>query len=128
MSDGTVLVVDDNSLIGMLLGDLLTAMGYNVSPIQSSVRGAEASAQRCCPILMIVDINLVDGSAFSAVGKILRSGYIAHIFLSGDVHAFVQLQPESVFLQKPFLEADLALPILKATSNARLSGSLTKVQ
>src|ERR1700687_6183972 len=79
-----VLVMEDEILIGMLLADALGAMGYEVCAIEGTETGAGASGARCNPDLMIVDARLCDGSGVSAVEEILRTGWVPHVFVSGE--------------------------------------------
>ena len=102
-----ILVVDDNDLVGSLLSELLTEIGYDVSPVESTVEGAIASARTLRPDLMIIDVQLGDGSGIDAAERINRQGFIPHIFVSGATTHLQRMNPGSIFLQKPFLESDL---------------------
>ena len=64
-----VLVVEDDTITGILLGELLTSMGYDVCAIESTEANAVTAAARCRPDVMIVDVHLGDGSGVSAMGK-----------------------------------------------------------
>jgi DNA-binding response OmpR family regulator len=65
----TVLVVEDNAIIGMLLAEVLAGMGHDVCAIEATESDAATAAVRCRPDLMIVDVQLGDGSGVSAVEK-----------------------------------------------------------
>ncbi|HVC18107.1 MAG TPA: response regulator, partial [Rhodanobacter sp.] len=78
-----VLVVDDDAVIGILLGDMLSQMGH-VCSVETSKATAVATASLFRPQFMIVDAELGDGSGASAVDEILRMGPVPHIFISGD--------------------------------------------
>ena len=100
-----VLVVEDNAIIGMLLGEMLADMGHDVCGIERTEADAVAAAVRCKPDLMIVDARLGDGSGVKAIRTILLSGPMPHLFISGtDVEANL---PDTVVLQKPFHERQL---------------------
>jgi CheY-like chemotaxis protein len=114
-----VLVVEDDTIIGMLLAELLEEMGYDVCAIEATEAGAVAAAVRCKPDLMIVDVGLGDGSGVSAVAEIFRTGPVPHVFVSGE--KFPALRPGAVFLQKPFREPDLARAIQRALGAAAAS-------
>ena len=109
-----VLVVEDDILIGMLLADTLGAMGYDVCAIEATETGAVAAAARCNPDLMIVDARLRDGSGVSAVQKILRAGWIPHVFVSGEISTIQALRPGAIVIQKPFRDIDLDRAIQRA--------------
>ncbi len=68
----------------MLFADALAAMGYDVCAIEATEAGAVAAAARYKPDLMIVDARLRDGSGVSAVEEILRTGWVPHVFVSGE--------------------------------------------
>jgi two-component system, response regulator PdtaR len=113
-----VLVVEDDAMIAMLLADMCAGMGYDVCPLEATEAGAVAAAVRCRPDLMIVDARLDDGSGVSAVEEILRTGFIPHIFISGDTATVQALKPGAVALFKPFAESDLVRAIRRALGAA----------
>jgi DNA-binding response OmpR family regulator len=109
-----VLVVEDDTMIGMLLADVLAEMGHDVCAIEATEADAVAAAVRCKPDLMIVDARLGDGSGVSAVEEILRAGFVPHVFVSGETSSVQALRPDAVVIQKPFREPDLARAIQRA--------------
>jgi len=109
-----ILVVEDDSLIGALLGDMLEGMGHNVCAIEATEADAVIAAARHCPGLMIVDVGLGDGSGIGAVDQILLTGPIPFLFTSGDSLRVRALKPNAVVIQKPFREAELAHAIERA--------------
>jgi len=109
-----VLVVEDEMLIGMLLADTLGAMGYDVCAVEATETGAVAAAARCNPDLMIVDARLRDGSGVSAVEEILRTGWVPHVFVSGETSTIQSLRPGAIVIQKPFRDIDLNRAIQRA--------------
>jgi two-component system, response regulator PdtaR len=109
-----VLVVEDEMLIGMLLADALGAMGYDVCAVEETEAGAVAAAARCNPDLMIVDARLRQGSGVSAVEEILRTGWIPHVFVSGETSTIQALRPGAIVIQKPFRDMELDRAIQRA--------------
>ena len=108
-----ILVAEDNALIGMLLEEMLTTMGHAVCAVEATETGTIASALRYRPDLLIVDGALREGSGINAVETILRSYFVAHIFVTGD-HTSIRLRmPDAVILEKPFNEASLEAAIRK---------------
>jgi FixJ family two-component response regulator len=67
---------------------------------------------------MFVDVQLGDRSGVSAVEKILRTGFVPHVFVSGDTLGVRALRPDAVVIQKPFRESDLARAIQRALGAA----------
>ena len=106
-----ILLVEDEAIVARLFADLLVTMGHEVCAIEATEAGAVTAAVRCGPDLMIVDVHLMDGSGASAVATILRTGFVPHIFVSGDLLRAQPLAPGSVVLQKPFREPDLVRAI-----------------
>jgi DNA-binding response OmpR family regulator len=113
-----VLVVEDDAMIGMLLAGMLEEMGHDVCAIEATEADAVSAAAQHRPDLMIVDARLGDGSGVSAVEEILRTGFVPHLFMSGNVSRVMALRPGAVVLQKPFLEAELARAIQRALDAA----------
>jgi CheY-like chemotaxis protein len=109
-----VLVAEDDPMIGTLLAEVLTEMGYDVCAIEATEADTVAAAVRCRPDMMIVDAWLGDGSGVAAVEAVLRTGFVPHVFVSGDMTRVQARRPDAVVLQKPFREADLARAIQRA--------------
>ena len=108
-----VLVIEDDLMIAMLLADMLGMMGHEVCAIAATEAEAVAAAVRCRPDLMIVDVRLREGSGVSAVAEILHTGFIPHVFMSGD-RSPPGLSPNAVMLRKPFLESNLVRAVQQA--------------
>lgn len=109
-----VLVVEDDAFIGMLYEDVLAEMGHNVCAIETTESGAVTAAAQWKPDLMIVDASLRNGSGVAAVQEILRSGFVPHVFVSGDMAGIRDLMPGAIVVQKPFLDPVLARAIQQA--------------
>jgi CheY-like chemotaxis protein len=109
-----VLVVEDDALIAGLLADIIADMGHEVCSIQTTETDAVDAANRFKPDLMIVDARLREGSGISAVAQILSTGFVAHVFVSGDPLKDQVLNPRAAVLQKPFTEPDLRRAIARA--------------
>jgi len=109
-----ILVVEDDAMIGMLLAEMLLEMGHDVCAVEATEAGAVTAAARFIPDLMIVDVQLGDGSGVSAVEEILRTGFVPHIFASGDNSRIRALRPDAVAILKPFRESDLVRAIHRA--------------
>jgi CheY-like chemotaxis protein len=110
-----VLVIEDDALLGLFLGEMLEGMGHSVCAIEATEAGAVTAAAQFRPDLMIVDAQLREGSGVSAVGQILQTGFVPHVFVSGaNVQA---LRPGAV-----------TSPFLKAISRRRSSGQSRRRQ
>jgi CheY-like chemotaxis protein len=110
----SILVVEDDVMIGMLLSDMLIGLGHLVCALERTEAGAVAAANRFLPDLMIVDAHLTDGSGISAVKTILREHVIPHIFVTGDKLGTQKQRPGDIVIEKPFRERDLVEAIVRA--------------
>ncbi|PKU23005.1 response regulator [Telmatospirillum siberiense] len=113
-----VLVIEDDAVIGLLLGEMLVEMGHDMCAIAATETAAVIAAGRYDPDLMIVDARLGEGSGLSAVEEIRRTGPIPHLFVSGDASRVRALRPKAVVLQKPFREAELVRAIQRVLDAA----------
>lgn len=111
-----VLVVEDDAMIGLLLAETLTGLGYEVCGIEATEAGAVAAAARLRPDLMIVDVNLAEGTGTAAMERITRAAPVPHLFMSGRTQQAAM--PGEVLLSKPFREADLLRAIERALTPA----------
>lgn len=103
-----VLLVEDEPELRELFHEVLVGMGYAVCAMEATEADAVAAALRCRPDVMLVDVQLGAGSGVSAVATILCSGFIPHVFYSGDISRVHALCPGAIALQKPFRIRDLA--------------------
>jgi two-component system, response regulator PdtaR len=113
-----ILVVEDDSLLGMMLGVVLEDMGHEVCAIAANEADAVAAAIRYSPDLMIVDVRLGEGSGISAVDQIHLKGAVPHLFVTGDLLDLKLLRPGAEVIQKPFRDSDLAQAIERVTGAA----------
>ena len=72
------------------------------------------AAVRCRPDLVIVDAQLREGNGVSAVEQILRTGFVPHLFISGDIKKVLARRPDTVAIAKPFREPELVQAIQRA--------------
>jgi len=107
----TILVAEDDSLIGELLAEMLTLMGHTVCAITTTEIDTVAAAHRFQPDLMIVDLGLNPGSGIAAVDLINRTTFIPHILVSGNIAQIRQLRAGAIMLEKPYTPASLATAI-----------------
>jgi two-component system, response regulator PdtaR len=109
-----VLVVEDDPMIGILLAEMLEGMGHDVCAIETTEAAAVSAASEYRPGLMIVDARMGEGSGVSAVDKILRTRFVPHLFITGNISKISALRPDAVVLEKPFREPELARAIQRA--------------
>jgi two-component system, response regulator PdtaR len=111
----SVLVVEDDAMIAILLAEMLEDMGYRVCGIADTEDDAVVVATRCKPGLMIVDEHLREGTGASAVARILLTGPVPCVFISGG-RANSDGEGKAVLL-KPFLVEDLVRAIRNAVGD-----------
>jgi len=112
------LVVEDDAIIGGLLAETLEGLGHTLCALENNVANAVAAASHWRPDLMIVDVGLGEASGIIAVKEILRSGFVPHVFVTGDTLRGVPLGPDAVLIQKPFRVSDLDHAIQRALAPA----------
>ncbi len=109
-----ILIVEDDAMIGMLLGEILEAMGHSVCAIATTEDNAVRDALALDPELMIVDMHLRKGDGASAVATISQSRHIPFVIVSGDTSDARGMPPGAVVLAKPYDEAGLAAAMARA--------------
>jgi len=109
-----ILVIEDNAIIAMLLEAILRDLGYAVCAVEATETGAVAAAALHRPNLLIVDAGLSEGSGVSAVDRILRDGFVPHVFVSGADLKPEMLDSRAVRLSKPYDERALFAAIQSA--------------
>jgi two-component system, response regulator PdtaR len=109
-----ILVVEDEAIIALLLGDVLMSMGHDICAIEDTEADAIAAAFRWKPDLMIVDENLGQGSGLAVMAEVLRGGPVPYVMVSGDALRIRRLMPDAVIMEKPYRESDLARSIRSA--------------
>lgn len=119
MTSLSILVVEDEAIIGMLLSEVLAGMGHSVCAVVASEDEAVAAALQHLPDLMIVDAGLAAGNGLSAVDTILATRFVPHVFTTGNALKVRMLRPDAVVLEKPFHEVELSDAITLALSRSQ---------
>lgn len=100
-----ILIIEDEAVIAMDLGDLVTGAGHEVCATETTASGAVAAAKRERPDLVLADIQLADGSSgIDAVNEILSSFDVPVIFITAFPDRLLTGErPEPTFLiTKPY--------------------------
>ncbi len=106
-----VLIVEDESLVAMLIEDLLSELGHEVAAICSRLDHAERAARDLEADFAVVDLNLNGERTFS-VADILEQRGIPFVFATGYGAAGLEGRWSQVpVLQKPFQLHDLEAAI-----------------
>ena len=109
-----ILIAEDDVLIAMFLEELLDAMGHEVCAVVGDQAEVVAAAAQHAPDVMIVDEGLREGSGIAAVSEILKTGFVPHIFATGDCYRVLIHDPEAIVLQKPYTAQALIRAIERA--------------
>ena len=109
-----ILIAEDDGMIAFCLEELLSAMGYQICAIASDEAETIAAAAQYAPSLMIVDEGLRYGSGIAAVTEILKTGFVPHIFATGDCSRVLAHDSDAIVLQKPYTAQALSRAIDRA--------------
>jgi CheY-like chemotaxis protein len=108
-----ILVVEDEILIGMLLEDMLTDLGYQVAGTASRVEEALTLARNLPIDAAILDVN-VGGTEVFPVADVLAGRSIPFVFATGYGERVLPIAyKERPTLQKPFEQSSLEREIGK---------------
>lgn len=109
-----VLIIEDESLLTMLLQDFLEDMACEVAATASRFPDALAKAQSLSFDVAILDVNL-DGDQTFPIAERLRDRGIPYLFATGygnvGIPEHLRVMP---VLQKPFRRSDLELALQTA--------------
>ena len=109
-----VVIVEDDQMIAMLLEETVKDLGHTVCAIASTEAEAVALALTHQPDLMIVDAGLSEGNGVAAIDAILKTRFVAHLFVTGDARRVRALHPDAIILEKPFFLPELVAAISRA--------------
>jgi FixJ family two-component response regulator len=70
---------------------------------------------------------LREGNGLSAVDEILRTAFIPHLFISGDIKKVLARRPGAVTIEKPFRDSELDQAIRRALDAADIEGQTAKL-
>ena len=114
----TVLVVEDEPLVGMEIEDAIGELGHDVVGPIAELHEALAVAiggELCCAVL---DINIRGGNSYPVVDLLRRRG-VPVLLLSGyDVRTLPERLRGETLLQKPFTTEQLDLELRNLCARA----------
>ena len=112
LASGQILLVEDEAHLRLVLARVLEATGYGVRAV-GTVAEAVAQVTRACPDILVLDVNLPDGTGWGVLRQIAAQG-IACATLPTIVISAGQVAPTRMaefqpwaFLPKPFPVAAL---------------------
>ena len=117
MQSASVFLVEDETLIRMMVVEMLEELGHRVVAEAGSIQTAEPLARSAAFDLAVFDIN-VAGSMITPIAEIVATRGLPFIFVSGyGVEGLPDLFKDKPVLRKPFLIREFA-----ALIDAALSG------
>jgi CheY-like chemotaxis protein/DNA-directed RNA polymerase specialized sigma24 family protein len=112
-----VLIIEDEALIAMAVGDIVEEMGHTVVGVAARASVAIELAERTKPGLVLADIQLEDGSSgIDAVQEILKKISVPVIFITAHPELLLTGETEepAFLLAKPFEPLALQTAISQA--------------
>jgi len=102
-----VLIVEDESMIAMMVEDYLVHAGYEVVALVGTLDEALSAAERCSFDVALLDVNLAGQTSFP-VADVLEARGIPYMFLSGYGRETLPERLRRRYgLQKPFRMPEL---------------------
>ncbi|MEO1167637.1 MAG: response regulator [Pseudomonadota bacterium] len=103
MSDIRILIVEDESLIAMMLEDFVESLGYVPVKIVDSVEAGLAALEEETFDVAILDVNLSNREPSWPIADALEASGKPFLFTSGgDIEPPPERHRERLFLEKPF--------------------------
>lgn len=112
-----ILIIEDETLIAMDLGDIVTTLGHTVVATADTAAKAVSAARQHRPDLVLADIQLADGSSgIDAVQSILSQVTVPVIFITAFPDRLLTGErPEPTFLiTKPYAEDTVRAAVSQA--------------
>ena len=120
--EASILLVDDNPDLLVLVGDSLRTAGYTCIRTAATCAEARALFAAVAPELMILDINLPDGDGFTLLRQLHAKADVPALFLSArdaDADRLLGLGlGADDYLTKPFLMQELLLRVQRILQRA----------
>jgi CheY-like chemotaxis protein len=117
-SQARVLVVEDESLIRMLLEDMLAELGYGVAAAVGTIGEASALAKDGAFDVAILDVNL-EGQTIYPVADILAARGMPFVFVTG----YGERNLDDPYRDRPALQKPFESAQLKKTLTALLGSA-----
>ena len=126
MTAQTILVVEDEALVGMELQEGLVRLGYLVPEVLSRGEEVLCALERLSPDLILMDIRIAgafDGSQVATLVRRVSNVPVVFLTAYGDpaTLARVAIVDPAGYLAKPFGEAELAHSVALALAKPRAS-------
>ncbi len=112
-----VLIVEDESIVAMMVEDLITDLGHQVCGTAGRLDEAQKLASELAIDFAIIDVNL-NGQHTYPVADVLKARGVPFVFATGyGASGLKEEWRTHTVLQKPFQPDDLAAAIKAARTN-----------
>lgn len=101
------LIIEDEALIAVTIGEILSDCGFTSFDVASSSEAAIQAAENRCPQLITADVELRLGSGIDAVNSICSGPPIPVIFITGSPSDARIPAPHHPLIGKPFTANEL---------------------
>jgi DNA-binding response OmpR family regulator len=113
MSNRRVLIVEDDSMVGMLLEDMLASLGHEVAGLVATLDQAIRAAAEIAFDFAVLDVNL-GGERIYPLAEVLTRRGIPFVFATGYGSALDPQWRHAPVLHKPFELAELECAMSRA--------------
>jgi DNA-binding response OmpR family regulator len=106
MAARTILIVDDDPLIGMMLADMVDALGYGTARLAETIEAADAVLAKGDVAAALLDINIGGVKIWPLADRLAAAG-ISYAFLSGGGDVLPAPHDSRPMVMKPFRMDDI---------------------
>ena len=122
----TVLLVEDEPLVAMLVEDMLATLNVKIIGPAARLDEAIALAQRETFDVAVLDVKL-GGQTSGSVASVLQGRNIPYILATGfDTPSLPDFDADAPVLNKPYVQEDLERALLQALENSPVSHALRR--
>ena len=122
MHDRVALILEDEGLIAMDIGDALASKGFFVATAVSSEAARRWLADNPPPDVAIIDVTLADGPSHKLAAFLTELGVplVVHSSIPGPVMPDDEAFAKAVWINKPSYADDILAAVEKAVSKGPL--------
>lgn len=106
MTDGTILIVEDDPLVGMMIADMVDALGFGVPLVCETMAAAQDALGTGDVAAALLDVNLGGVKIWPFADRLAALG-VPYAFLSGGGSAPPAPHDSRPMVMKPFRITDV---------------------